>query len=235
MQGGGLSGERRRIGGIAEVFLPEPGVDISGADGVDADVPWRQFQGQVPGERDHARFRAGIRNGIRKGVAGMDGADVHDGSAGFREPWCDRLSQQEGAAEVDFEYSIPVLLGQLGEGLFCFNSRIVYENIQMFMRLSQGLNRLLDLKRLPQIGLQELNRQRGIFGGEFSGGLGSAFGIAIENEDTRALALEQRGHSPPDALSSAADQSDAICKPAGSTDWIHGRDITADIAPAACV
>ena len=129
MQGSGLLRQSSRIFCSLQIVFPKLGIDVPGADCVDADVTAGQFQRKVARECQQAGLGTSVGNGIGKSAEGVNGRDVDDGAARRRETGKQSLGQQQGGAQVDRHNSFPKLGCYLFEGLIVLDAGIVDQHI----------------------------------------------------------------------------------------------------------
>jgi inner membrane transporter RhtA len=101
--GGGTLGGRKRRPVAAHV-----GVDVPGADGVDAKTVGAVVDGQLPGEVDDAALGGTVRRGQRRADDAIGGGNVDHGASRLPQEVRDgRPGTQEGPAQVDGDRPVP--------------------------------------------------------------------------------------------------------------------------------
>src|SRR5208283_590405 len=160
MKGGRLRRERFRIWGVAQVLFPKPRVNVARADAVDTNMAGRKFKSQVPRQRHHARLRAGVGNGVRKSVCGMNRTDIYDRAARIWKQRNRRLRQEKCSAQIYIQNEIPILLRQFFERALKFDAGIVNQYVNPALAFPYGGDGLEYRGLFPQIRSKVLRRQR---------------------------------------------------------------------------
>src|ERR1700745_3764796 len=89
---------------------------MTGGSGVDADLSWRQFESQSPGQCFDGSFRERIEQSSRHGMRTDDGTEVDDASALGTEVLDRFLHGENDSENVDIVVEVKSLFCHLGEG-----------------------------------------------------------------------------------------------------------------------
>src|SRR6185437_5861464 len=178
------------------------GVDIAGADDVNANVLCGVIEGRRPGEADHAVFRRGIRwAAFDSDDAGARGG-VHDRAASLLEHERDLvLHAKEYAAEVDVDDPFPLVqvVVRSRSGLPRLNARVIEGEIQApegFDGLIQSRLHVLD----PRHVAPDVDRLAPLFFDDVGRFLVLLFGN-VGHSHTRSFASKRQRRSATDAAS----------------------------------
>lgn len=121
------------------------------------------------------------------------------------------VSRERRAQSYRLE-TIPVIGADFREGLVQFDPGIVDQHVEPSGALSERLDRTHDLRRFPQVSLQEAVCPARVARGQFGCGGFSGLTIGIEDADLSTRLLKALGNGPPYPLGAPCHQGNFALK-----------------------